>query len=132
MNTANPRDKNLGFFTPFYKIRIYYSRNGGDPMSLLTISAKDISKYIGRTGTVLIDLRTKSEYSSGHIPTAVNLPFTEVEEMVMPYSKTYKLILYCTRGNSSLRYGRYLSEQGYDVVSVCGGFRAYKGKISVD
>ena len=101
-------------------------------MSLLTISAKDICKYIGRTDTILVDLRSKKEYCNGHIPTAVNLPFTDVEEMVMPYPKEYKLVLYCTRGNSSLRYGRYLCEQGYDVVNVCGGIRAYKGKISVD
>jgi len=101
-------------------------------MSLLTIPAKDIMNYIGKSDTVLIDLRTPDEYARGHIPTAINLPYEDEDDTIMPYPTSYKLVLICSRGNASLQYGRYLSERGYEIVNICGGIRAYKGKISVD
>lgn len=108
------------------------SRNGGDPMSLLTIAAKDLEKYIGETQGVIIDIREEEEYKQGHIPGAINIPFQGVNETEIPFSKDTTLIFCCDRGNTSLLLGRYYSKLGYNVINIYGGFRAYRGEISVD
>ncbi len=102
-------------------------------MSLITIPAKDIWKYIRETGVVIIDLRSQEEYQEGHIKGAINVPYDEEnEEIEMNLPKKYTFILYCERGNVSLQIGRKLSKQGYHIVSVYGGIHAYRGKLSVD
>lgn len=107
-------------------------RNGGDLMSLLTIAAKDLEKYIRGNQGVIIDIREEEEYKQGHIPGAINIPFEGVNETKMPFSKDTTIIFYCDRGNASLLLGRYYSRKGYNVINIYGGFRAYRGEISVD
>lgn len=101
-------------------------------MSLITIPAKDIWRYIGEAGAVIIDLRSPREYKKGHIEGAMNIPYEENEEIRINVPKKYTLVLYCERGNVSLQIGRKLSRQGYQIVSVYGGIHAYRGKLSVD
>lgn len=100
-------------------------------MSLVTIAAKELEHYI-RDDTVLIDLREEEEFQQGHIPGAVNIVFEGIGDTQIPYSKEVGLIFYCDRGNSSLLLGRYYSRLGYNVINVYGGFRAYRGEITVD
>jgi len=101
------------------------------PMSLLTIAAKDLIKYMNED-SVLIDLREEAEYKEGHIPGAINIEFEGVNETIIDYPKSTVLILYCDRGNASLLLGRHYSNLGYKVINVYGGFRAYRGEITVD
>lgn len=100
-------------------------------MSLVTVAAKELEQYM-RDDTVLIDLREEEEYREGHIPGAVNIVFVGVNETEIPYSKDIRLIFYCDRGNSSLLLGRYYSRLGYQIINIYGGFRAYRGEITVD
>lgn len=96
--------------------------NGLEP-----ISADMLDFYAGRPDVVLIDLRTGQEYAAGHIRGAVNVPYEEAEEKIR-FSKRKILVLYCERGSSSLDAGRKLAEKGYQVKSVIGGIRAYRGR----
>lgn len=100
-------------------------------MSLITIAAKDLMKYVGEN-SVVIDLREESEYKEGHIPGAVNIVYKGVNETNIDYPKDMVLIFCCDRGNSSLLLGRYYSNLGYKVINMYGGFRAYRGEITVD
>lgn len=100
-------------------------------MSLITIAAKDIMNYID-SKSVLIDLREEKEYREGHIPGAINIVYQGVNETIIDYPKDVVLIFYCDRGNASLLLGRHYSRLGYKVVNVYGGFRAYRGEITVD
>lgn len=100
-------------------------------MSLLTIAAKDLIRYMNED-SVLIDLREEVEYKEGHIPGAINIVYNGVNETVIEYPKNTVLIFYCDRGNASLLLGRHYSNLGYKVINVYGGFRAYRGEITVD
>ena len=91
------------------------------------ISADMIDFYIGRPNIVIIDLRPEEEYSHGHIRGAVNIPYDDAEEKIS-YSKNKMLLLYCERGASSLAMGKVMAEKGYQVKSVIGGIRAYRGR----
>ena len=98
-------------------------------MSFETIKTNDIIKFIGKQSVVIIDLRDKNEYDSGHIPTAVNIPYEELEEKKYVLKPNNLLIFYCDRGNISLLAARDLMKDGYNIKSLYGGLRAYHGKL---
>lgn len=98
-------------------------------MSFDTIRTNDIIKYIGNNHVIIIDLRDKEEYDAGHIPTAVNIPYEELEEKKQYLHKDNLLIFYCDRGNISLLAARDLIKDGYSIKSLFGGIRSYHGKL---
>jgi len=98
-------------------------------MSFETIRTNDITKYIGKKNVMIIDLRDMEEFDAGHIPTAVNIPYEELEEKKQYLQKSYLLIFYCDRGNISLLAARDLMKDGYNIKSVYGGLRSYHGKM---
>jgi len=98
-------------------------------MSFDTIRANDIVKYIGDPNTVIIDLRDQKEYDAGHIPTAVNIPYEELDKQTNSLGLHTLLIFYCDRGNISLLAARDLMKYGYNIKSLYGGINAYRGKL---
>jgi len=98
-------------------------------MSFETIRTNDIVKYIGKRNVLIIDLREIEEYESGHIPTAVNIPYEELEKRKSMLPLSDLLILYCDRGNISLLAARDLMKEGYQIKSVYGGICSYRGKL---
>lgn len=104
---------------------------GGDSkeMSFDTIRANDIVKYIGKSNVIIIDLREREEYVAGHIPSAINIPYEELEDRKRDLHRNHLLIFYCDRGNISLLAARDLLKDGYNIKSLYGGIRAYNGKI---
>lgn len=98
-------------------------------MSFDTIRTNEIVKYIGKPNVTIIDLRDRYEYDSGHIPTAVNIPYDELDSQKSNLQRNNLLIFYCDRGNISLLAARDLMKYGYNIKSLYGGLRAYHGKL---
>jgi rhodanese-related sulfurtransferase len=98
-------------------------------MSFDTIRANEINNYIGRRDVVIIDLRDREEYIAGHIPTAVNIPYEELEEQKAGLKQYHLLVFYCDRGHISLMAARDLIKDGYNIKSLYGGIRAYRGRL---
>ena len=96
-------------------------------MSFDTISARSVLKYLDTERYRIIDIREPEAFARGHIPGAVNVPYGLLERAMqrMPRTKTY--IFYCDRGSASLLAARRFYRNGYDVLSVVGGFHAYEG-----
>lgn len=107
------------------------NRKGGDSteMSFDTIRTNDIMKYIAKNNVLIIDLREREEYQTGHIPSAVNIPYEELEERKYSLQRNKLLIFYCDRGNISLLAARDLMKDGYNIKSLYGGIRAYTGRL---
>lgn len=110
---------------------VYFLLKGGEyiGMSFETIRTNDIIKYIGKPNVLIIDLRDKKEYDSGHIPTSINIPYEELDEKKKYLSRNNLLIFYCDRGNISLLAARDLMKDGYNIKSLYGGIRAYRGTL---
>jgi rhodanese-related sulfurtransferase len=98
-------------------------------MTFDTIRTNDIIKYIGQSNVVIIDLREKQEYDRGHIPSAINIPYIELEDQKYRLHRSDLLIFYCDRGNLSLLAARDLIKDGYNIKSLYGGLRSYRGKL---
>jgi rhodanese-related sulfurtransferase len=101
-------------------------------MDIETISAKEIEKYIARNDILIVDLRLYKDFRKGHIPSAVNIPFEQLDQHQVDFNKYRQIVLYCERGNISLLAARKLSSQGYCIINICGGIHSYRGKLSID
>ena len=98
-------------------------------MSFDTIKTNDIIKYVGKANVLIIDVREREEYDAGHIPTAVSIPYEELEKQKKNLSRSNLLIFYCDRGNISLLAARDLMKDGYNIKSLYGGLHAYHGSL---
>ena len=68
---------------------------------------------------IIIDVRTTSEYMSGHIKNSINIPLQQIEQHFKGMvSNDTEIVVYCRRGNRSQVAARYLEQKGYKVYDV--------------
>ncbi len=77
----------------------------------------------------LVDVRTAGEYESGYIPTAVNIPLSEIGDNPPTDDKEALIILYCRSGNRSGQALDILVDLGYTNVHNLGGIRDWTGEV---
>lgn len=72
---------------------------------------------------VILDVRTDSEFSEGHIPGAMLIPDYEIEEKAesMLKDKDQLILVYCRSGNRSKGAAETLAKLGYTNVVEFGG-----------
>ncbi|MEB8265528.1 persulfide response sulfurtransferase CstA [Mammaliicoccus sciuri] len=87
-------------------------------------SKKELEK-LGAQGQ-LIDVRTQEEYNLAHIKDAILHPVDKIESFNKDEKKTY--YIQCKSGNRSAKASQYLAKQGYNVVNLDGGYKAYEEK----
>lgn len=75
------------------------------------------------TGYLILDVRTREEYDSGHIKDAVCLPNEEIlkEETELLPDKSQKILVYCRSGNRSKQAALKLAKMGYENILEFGG-----------
>jgi rhodanese-related sulfurtransferase len=73
---------------------------------------------------LLLDCREKTEHDTVHIPEAVLLPMSEIQERVAELEphKQREIVVHCHHGGRSLRVTNWLRQQGFaNVKSMAGG-----------
>lgn len=76
---------------------------------------------------ILIDVRTKEEYESGHIKGSINIPLDIIKSV--NYDKDKVLIVYCRSGRRSKMAADILLELGYKNVYDLGSITSWQGDI---
>ena len=94
-----------------------------------TISAADLEQQDQSEQLAIVDVRERQEFQSGHIPTAVNLPLSELETGYKKLEPQYKYYIICQAGARSAAACQFLAMQGFDVTNVSGGMNAWSGEI---
>ena len=98
-----------------------------------SISAEE-AKRIMDSGAeyFLIDARTDSEYSEGHIPGAVMIPEYEISnsEGVLPEDKGTLILVYCRSGRRSKIASAELVKLGYTNIKEFGGIIDWKYEVA--
>jgi len=89
-----------------------------------------IDNYDKNKDVVIIDVRTESEYKSGHLKEAVNIPVSEISSI--EYDKDTKIIVYCRSGSRSANAAKMLSEMGYSKVLDMGGIINWEYEVVVE
>ena len=86
-------------------------------------------------GTVTIDVRTADEFAAGHLYHAINIDWQKdgfMDEITKNFNKTITLAVYCRSGKRSAAAAQALSDAGYKVLNMTGGYTAWAeaGKMS--
>jgi NADPH-dependent 2,4-dienoyl-CoA reductase/sulfur reductase-like enzyme/rhodanese-related sulfurtransferase len=80
---------------------------------------------IGAPDAFVLDVRPPAEFKRGHIEGAVNIPLDDLRDRMGELPKDREIWAYCLVGQRSYYAMRALSQHGFQVKSVCGGFRTY-------
>ena len=91
---------------------------------LVSITAEEAKKIMDtEEGYIILDVRTQEEYDEGHVPGAILIPNTEIEnraEEELP-DKAQLILVYCRSGRRSKLAAQILADLGYTNVKEFGG-----------
>ena len=73
----------------------------------------------------LLDVRDPSEFKEGHVEGAVNIPLNDLRQRMEEVPKDREVWTYCFVGQRSYYAARALSQYGYDIKSLSGGYKTY-------
>lgn len=93
------------------------------------ITAKELSDVIrdGDSGFLLVDVRTREEFTDESIPSAVNVPLDEIESKIGVFSQHKKIFIFCQAGVRSNRAYGLLANNGIkNIIDLQGGIVAWK------
>lgn len=76
---------------------------------------------------LIIDVRTPSEWATGHIEGSMNLPLTHLKERIDEVPRDRKVAVHCTGGYRSSIAASLLKQHGIpNVVELAGGIAAWE------
>ena len=101
------------------------SCNGNDWTDL---TPDEFEKAYINDGTVTVDVRTADEFAAGHLYHAVNIDWQKdgfMDEIKENFNTTLTLAIYCRSGKRSAAAAQALSDAGYKVLNLTGGYTAW-------
>ena len=90
----------------------------------VNITAEEAKRIIdSEEGYIILDVREQDEYDAGHIPGAILIPYTQIEEKAneMLPDKEQLILVYCRSGRRSKIASDALAELGYTNIKEFGG-----------
>jgi len=103
--------------------------NQTNPKIELTINTIAFSKAIAQPDAQILDVRTASEYQSGHIANALQANWLDPKEFknrTQHLDKSKMIYIYCQSGGRSASAQAALMEVGYKVVNLEGGMSNWR------
>ncbi|MGI6104781.1 MAG: rhodanese-like domain-containing protein [Raoultibacter sp.] len=92
---------------------------------------KGVEEFRATNGAALIDVRSKQEYRSGHIPGSINIEGATIQNASKRIlDKKTPLFVYCLSGGRSSSAVRALESMGFTSVKNIGGINSYTGPIA--
>jgi rhodanese-related sulfurtransferase len=78
------------------------------------------------TSSLLLDVRDPQEFSSAHVPRAVNIPLPQLRARLSELPRDREIWLYCDLGQRSYFALRILLQHGFAARNLPGGFVTYR------
>jgi len=79
-------------------------------------------------GAVIVDVRTKAEYASGHVKGSINIPLDQLGSKIATLPKK-PIITCCASGMRSASARSILQSKGFEEVYNGGGWSALNQKL---
>lgn len=95
----------------------------------VVLTAREFAEKLVIPDVQLIDVRTDAEVADGMIENATQMDISNWDSFVDSTStldKSKPVLVYCKSGGRSAKAAKYLSEQGYQVYDLEGGYSAWK------
>jgi phage shock protein E len=83
------------------------------------------------TSMIILDVRTPEEFAAGHVPGAINIPYTHLPARLSELSDAgdKDVVLYCATGVRAERAAQRMREQGYTrLLHLDGDMKAWDEK----
>ncbi len=94
------------------------------------ISSEKLKSVLAESPNVqLVDVRTASEFESGHLANAINISITDgdFESQISKLDKTEPIYIYCKSGARSARACNAMEEMGFvEMYDLKGGITSWK------
>lgn len=74
-----------------------------------------------------LDMRDPESFHAGHIPGAVHLHDRNLAQVMAQTPRDKTVVVYCYHGNASRGGAEFLVKEGFQAVSMMGGFTAWSG-----
>ena len=85
------------------------------------ISVTELEKLIA-AGSLVIDVRETDEFAAGHVPTAISIPLSTVQDRVDEFRHQGTVYVICQVGGRSMRACQYLADfEINNLVNIAGG-----------
>jgi len=95
---------------------------------MLGIGPKTDWKALVRNGAIIVDVRSKGEYQSGHIAGSQNIPLDTLHAQYAKIPKGKVVITCCASGMRSASAKGILKSKGYETYNG-GGWMGLEHKI---
>ena len=97
-----------------------------------TISSSEAIECLSDTNYQFIDVRTDSEYDSGHIQNSIHIPLHEIQDRMSEIDslKNKNIIAYCRSGARSSKATKILIEADFKVLNLSGGVLSWEGDLT--
>ena len=124
MNTSNPKLNHMSrIIFLFIPVMLFLSACS-QTNNYKEVNSQQFQQLLATGNGILIDVRTESEFSNGHIANAGNLNIysSDFRRSLLLLPKDQPIYLYCLSGNRSVMAAKILVENGYkDVYNLQNG-----------
>jgi rhodanese-related sulfurtransferase len=79
-----------------------------------------------RGGATLLDVRERSEWSTGHAPQALHVPLGEIDKAPRRLQQGEPVVVMCASGMRSRTAAKHLRTLGFTATSLSGGIGAWR------
>jgi phage shock protein E len=79
-------------------------------------------------GALLVDVRSKEEFSEGHVDGAINIPWDQTDALLFAIGndKQRQVVFYCRSGNRAGKARTEMESRGYTQIFNATGFNALR------
>ena len=126
-------DLELGYAPPFGSARDPINIIGFVAANMLrgdltTMDWKDVDQ-LDRSQYTILDIREREELAIGSIAGAINIPLAELRSRANELPRSKKILVFCQVGQRGYFAARTLSQMGYEVINLNGGFKTYSHAV---
>ena len=99
-----------------------------DRDSLVPVSRGELSRKIEEDLVMVLDVRPEDEFALGHLPSAVNIPYEDLQEKLAQLPRSKEIVAYCRGTYCVLSFEAVaeLRQRGFNVRRLVEGFPEWK------
>ena len=90
------------------------------------VSPQDAVMLINRDDAVVVDIRSKEQFTKGHIIDAMNVPLADLAPDKLKKARNRPLIIVCETGQQSAAAAKKLENWPARIVRLKGGIAAWR------
>jgi rhodanese-related sulfurtransferase len=109
----------------FQRLTSSLRRSAGDGRLGSSVSAHRAVELV-REGATMLDVRERSEWTTGHAPQALHVPLGDIAKAPRRLPQDRPVVVVCASGMRSRTAAKHLRNHGFDAASISGGMAAWR------